>query len=172
MQVEVPKEVHVEVKGVQVLTKGSLGTNSRNFNDALLSVTSEGSRLVITPSTSRALKKKASMAARALAKELGNDIAGVAKHYEVNMQVIFAHFPATVEAKGKEVVIKNLIGERGVRKIELSGDTKIEVKGQNLRLYGTKLDDVAQSAANLRKACKIRKKDERVFQDGIYYSVE
>ena len=45
-------------------------------------------------------------------------------------------------------------------------------KGQDMRLYGTSKDDVTQTAANLRKAVKIRKKDERTFQDGVYYSID
>jgi large subunit ribosomal protein L6 len=45
------------------------------------------------------------------------------------------------------------------------------VKGQNVRVYGTSLDDVSQTAANIRLACKIRNKDSRVFQDGLYYEI-
>jgi large subunit ribosomal protein L6 len=69
-------------------------------------------------------------------------------------------------------VIKNLIGERAPRLASIAGTTKVEVKGQNVRLYGTSKDDVSQTAANIRKACKIRKKDGRIFQDGIYYAIE
>ncbi|EQD42534.1 ribosomal protein L6, partial [mine drainage metagenome] len=38
--------------------------------------------------------------------------------------------------------------------------------------YGSKHDDVSQTAANITKACKVRAKDERIFQDGIYYKME
>ena len=170
--IELGNGVQAEVKGNEVTVKGSLGSNSRKFNDALLKVTKEGNSIKIEPTAhSAALQKKAAMAERAFAKEIRNDISGVTKHYEFNMQVVFAHFPITVEAKGDTVQIKNLIGERAPRVARIVGATKVEVKGQNVRVYGTKLDDVSQTAANLRKACKIREKDGRVFQDGVYFAV-
>ena len=62
-----------------------------------------------------------------------------------------------------------MLGERHPRFAKIIGDTKIEVKEKILRIYGTKLEDVTQTAANIKKICKIRKKDIRVFQDGVYY---
>ena len=172
ISVEVPSAVQVEIKGDEVTSKGSLGSNSRKFNDALLLLSKEGNKITIKPTENKVLAKKAMMAEKAFAKQLKNDIDGVQKHFEINMQVVFAHFPITVEAKGDTVMIKNLIGERAARTAKIAGGTKVEVKGANLSLYGTRLDDVSQTAANLRKACKIREKDSRVFQDGIYFAIE
>ncbi len=172
IEVEIPSAVQIDIKGDDVMVKGSLGSNSRKFNSALLSLSREGSKIVIKPTENKVLAKKAMMAEKAMAKEIMNDISGVQKHFEINMQVVFAHFPVTVEAKGDTVLIKNLIGERGPRSAKVVGGTKVEVKGANLRLYGTRLDDVSQTAANLRRACKIREKDGRVFQDGIYFALE
>lgn len=171
-EVEIPQGVQVEIKGTEVSIKGSLGSNKRNFNDSLLKVTKEGSRIKVDHTTEKQLVKKGAVAEVSFAKELMNDITGVGKHYEINMQIVFAHFPATVETKGDSLLIKNLIGERAARVAAIVGSTKIEVKGQNLRIYGTSKDDVSQTGANIRKACKIVDKDGRIFQDGIYYSIE
>ena len=120
----------------------------------------------------KALKNKAMVTERSLAKEITNDMNGVTKCFEIKMQTLHAHFPLTAEVKGNVMLIKNLIGERAAREARIAGSTKVEVKGQNIRIYGTMLDDVTQTAANIRKASKIRRKDERVFQDGVYYSLE
>jgi large subunit ribosomal protein L6 len=170
--VEVPNGIQVDIEGNEVVTKGSLGSNTRSFNDALLKVSKEGSKISISGVTHKQLAKKAMMAEKAFAKQLRNDIDGVAKHYERNMQVIFAHFPITVESKGDTVLIKNLIGERAPREAKIAGATKVEVKGTNIRVYGTNINDVSQTCANMRKACKIREKDGRVFQDGVYFALE
>ncbi len=172
MEIEIPAQVQIEVKGDEITTKGALGSNSRRFNDALLKVAKSGSRLTVTPITEKKLAKKAMMAERSLAKEITNDMNGVSKHFEIQMQVVFAHFPITIEVKGDTINIKNIIGERAPRTSKIVGSTKVEVKGQTMRLYGTRLDDVSQTAANLRKACKIVKKDSRIFQDGVYYAIE
>lgn len=172
ISIEAPGAVQIEIKGDEVIAKGTLGSNSRKFNDALLEVSKEGGKVVIKARESKVLAKKAAMAEKSFAKELQNDINGVQKHFEANMQIVFAHFPITVEAKEGTVFIKNLIGERAARTAKIAGNTTVEVKGANVRLYGTRLDDVSQTAANLRRACRIREKDSRVFQDGIYFALE
>ena len=97
---------------------------------------------------------------------------GVNTYYEKKMRIVFAHFPINVEIKGDRLHINNIIGERVPRISKIVGTTKIEAKGQNVRVYGTSLDDVSQTAGNIRLVCKIRNKDSRVFQDGIYYELE
>ncbi|MCL4372295.1 50S ribosomal protein L6 [Candidatus Marsarchaeota archaeon] len=159
------------VSGDAVSIKGPLGSNQRQFNSSLLSVKADSGKLIIEPIGAGKLRKKAEIASYSLYKELQNDAKGVQKYFEIEMEAIYAHFPLTMEVKGQEFIIKNLFGERYPRKAEIVGNTKAEIKEKKLRLYGTKLDDVAQTAANIRQACKLKHKDERVFQDGVYYSI-
>ncbi len=172
IEIEVPGDVQVEIKGSEVFTKGALGTNTRKFNDALLSLAKEQNKITITTTKEKVLAKKAAMAERSLAKELKNDMEGVKKHFELSMTVVFAHFPITVEVKANTLNIKNIIGERYPRSAQIIGTTKVEVKGNSVRVYGTSKDDVSQTAANIRRACKMRNKDIRVFQDGVYFAIE
>ncbi len=160
------------MKEGEIVTTGGLGSNRRSYNDILVSLKVNGNAVEITSSKDKKLAKKAAKVVNTLSKELKNDMAGVTAYYEKKMATVFAHFPMVVEAKGKEVTIKNMQGERATRKAEVVGATKVEVKGQSLRVYGTSLDDVSQTAANIRVACNIRKKDHRIFQDGIYYEIE
>ncbi len=118
------------------------------------------------------LVDKGMNAENALAREIGNDIKGVTNHFEFKMKSVHAHFPITVEVKGQVIHINNIIGERVPRLAKIAGATKVEIKGQNVRIYGPSLDDVSQTAANVRKACRMRNKDTRVFQDGLYFEVE
>lgn len=170
--IEVPKEVKVEVSGGAITVQGPLGRNSRQVNTALLSVAKTDKGVSVEHTNEKKLARKAAMAEVALAKAIRNDIDGVTRHFEKKMRVVFAHFPVTVEAKGNVARISNLIGERFPRQAAIVGDTKMEVKGQAVRVYGTSKDDVGQTAANIRKACRIRRKDERVFQDGVYHELE
>jgi large subunit ribosomal protein L6 len=168
----IPDKVTVDINGNRISIKGALGTNTRKFNANLLSIKKASNTIVIEPATEEHLHRKASNAAKAVAKEIRNDFAGVDKDYEVRMQTVFQHFPITVEIKPGVVSIKNMLGERDVRKANIIGATKVESKEQTLRVYGTSLDDVKQTALNIRTACKIRHKDDRTFQDGIYYAAE
>ena len=167
--IEIPDGVRVEIKDNAVSVQGSLGTNQRTFNKNLLFVKKADNKIEIDFVKSKKLQEKAEKVEKAFKKELENDIQGVGKYFEKKMKIVFAHFPITAIVKENNFYINNMIGERVPRIAKIVGSTKIEVKGQEVRLYGTKLDDVSQTAANIIKTCKIRDKDGRVFQDGLYY---
>jgi large subunit ribosomal protein L6 len=168
--IELPQGVTAEINGNEVAIRGSLGSNSRKFNDTLLIVTKEGSTIKVDSTQERAIREKALNSVKSFATEIRNDINGVQKHFEVKMEVVFSHFPATVEVKGARIAINKILGERIPRYANIVGTTKVEVKDKAVRIYGTSLDNVTQTAANVRTACKIRKKDIRIFQDGVYYA--
>lgn len=170
--VEIPNGVEVQVTDNIITVKGPLGTNARKVNDRLLTAAKGENGVQIDYIKGGSLEKKAANAEKAFASELRNDMRGVTEYFEVNMKAVFAHFPISLEAKENCVNINNMIGERVPRVAKLAGSTKAEAKGQNLRLYGVNVEDVTQSAANVRKACRIRFKDCRIFQDGLYYNTE
>jgi large subunit ribosomal protein L6 len=171
-EVPILEGVTVDIKGTEIETKGSLGTNKRHFNDALIKVTKKDGKLVLEITKERGLMRDAAKAQISFKKELENDMKGVNELFEKKMRIVFAHFPINVEIKGDKFYINNIIGERVPRISRIVGTTKIEAKGQSVRVYGTSLDDVSQTSANIRQVCKIRNKDSRVFQDGIYYELE
>jgi large subunit ribosomal protein L6 len=170
-EISLPEGVKAEVKGLTIAISGKLGTNTRTFNDALVKIKAEGGKITLDHVKDKKLADKAQNAENALSKEIANDIKGVSQYYEFKMKSVHAHFPITAEAKGQVFSINNIIGERMPRLAAIVGATKVEIKGQNVRLYGTSLDEVSQTAANIRKACRMRNKDTRVFQDGIYFEV-
>ena len=58
----------------------------------------------------------------------------------------------------------NIISQNG-----LSGSgTNVIIRGDDITVQGINLEDVSQTAANIQNATKIRRKDPRVFLDGIY----
>jgi large subunit ribosomal protein L6 len=171
-EIALPEGVKAEVKGHMLAISGKLGTNSRKFNDALVEIKAGQGKITLDHVKDKKLLDKGMNAENALSKEVQNDIKGVTQYFEFKMKSIHAHFPITVEVKGQDLNINNIIGERVPQASRrMAGGTKIEVKGQNVRLYGTSLDDVSQTAANIRKACRMRNKDTRVFQDGLYFEV-
>jgi large subunit ribosomal protein L6 len=89
------------------------------------------------------------------------------------MKIVFVHFPMTVKVQGKKIIIENFVGERKPRTTDIVGETKVTIKGDDITIEGTDLNEVSQTAANIQTATKIRNKDLRKFLDGIYvYSKE
>ncbi len=172
MIIQIPTGVTVEVNDNVITTKGSLGTNTRSANSKFLTVSKKDNTVVIEPVKNEKLAKKAMEAEMSMAKEIQNDMLGVTKNFEIKMKAVFAHFPMSIEIRGDKVLVNNLIGERSPRVANIRTNSKVEAKGQDVRVYGISKDAVSQTAANIKLSCKIRKKDDRAFQDGVYYEIE
>ena len=84
------------------------------------------------------------------------------------MKVVFSHFPITVKADEKQVLIENFQGERAPRVTKIWGDTKVIPKGDDVIITGHVLTDVTQTAAEIENNSRVKNKDHRVFLDGIY----
>jgi large subunit ribosomal protein L6 len=95
-------------------------------------------------------------------------ILGVTQGFTYEMKIVYSHFPVKAGVKGSEFVIENFLGEKFPRKTRIVGDTKVEVKGDQVVLTGPDVEAVGQTAANIEQATRIRGFDPRIFQDGIY----
>lgn len=84
------------------------------------------------------------------------------------MKVVYVYFPVSIKVEGDKVVISNFCGERKPRIAKIVGDTKVEVKEDDIIVSGINVEEVGQTAANIEQATKVKGKDPRVFLDGIY----
>ena len=91
------------------------------------------------------------------------------------MRLVYSHFPINIaiENGGKVLEIRNFLGEKQLRSIEMIGDTIIErskaVKDE-LVLEGSDIELVSRSAALIQQQCLVKDKDIRKFLDGIFVS--
>lgn len=105
-----------------------------------------------------------------------NMIVGLTKGYVYKMRLVYSHFPINIAIVGKDdcVEIRNYLGEKIVRKIQMLGDVKAakssDVKDQ-LEISGNDIQLVSRSAALISQSCFVKgSKDIRKFLDGIYVS--
>jgi large subunit ribosomal protein L6 len=160
--VDVPTEVEVEVKGSTVSVKGKKGRVEKSFRGIGLKIEKKENRIEVDGGNG------GKMLAGTVESHLRNMFQGVTEGYSHRLQIIHSHFPISVEVKGKEVLIKNFIGEKKPRTADIVGETKVEVKGTDVFVSGPDKEAVGQTSANIFQATKIKQKDSRVFQDGIY----
>merc|ERR1712093_927180 len=85
----------------------------------------------------------------------------------------YAHFPINVSTENGDVEIRNFLGEKRVRRIPMPEGVKATRADQNkvkdeLVIEGNDFEAVSQSAARVHESCLVKKKDIRMFLDGIY----
>lgn len=164
-ELEIPEGVEVIIENKEVSVKGPNGKDSRKFTYPNVSINKNDGAVVLE--TAFPKKKDKAMIGTTKA-HINNMIKGVTDGFEYHMKIVFAHFPMTVKVNGDKVVIDNFLGEKYPRTAKIVGDAKVVVKGDEVTITGINKEHVGQTMANLEQATKIKGRDPRVFQDGIY----
>ena len=163
--VSLPAGVTANLNGRMLAVKGKLGEASKNFDKINVNISVSGNKIVLSPFSK---KKKDNVIINTVTSILNNMVTGVTKGYTYKVKVVYAHFPITVKTKGKQVLVENFVGERSPRVSDIVGDCKVTVEGDDVIVKGVSVEDVGQTAANIEQATKIKRKDQRVFLDGLY----
>ncbi|MFX1456121.1 MAG: 50S ribosomal protein L6 [Promethearchaeota archaeon] len=168
-EIEVPDEVKVTLEGDhRIRIKGPNGDITKDFSHVRgIKVRTENNKVIFSTdfpkSTTLALIKT-------IMSIVNNLIIGVQTNYKYVSKVAYSHFPCSVKVdeKSKNIIIENFLGERAPRVAKYPENVKVEVKGDDVYFIGPDKEALGQTAANVKTACRIRKKDPRVFQDGVY----
>ncbi|HML05942.1 MAG TPA: 50S ribosomal protein L6 [Methanobacterium sp.] len=163
-EIEIPDGINVTIDG-GITVKGSKGELSRKFNYPGIFIKQENGNIVLEANFP---KKKDKAMLGTIRSHINNMIIGLTDGFTYNMKIVYAHFPMTVKAAGEKVTIENFLGERYPRTAKIVGSAKVQVKGDEVIVTGINKEDVGQTMANLEQATKIKGRDPRVFQDGIY----
>ncbi len=164
-EVEVPKEVKADVKEGVVTIEGPKGKLERKLYHPKISIEKKDDKIVVKCEFARR-KEKALVGT--FAAHIRNMIKGVTEGFVYKMKIVYSHFPMKVSVKGDEVIIENFLGEKHPRKAKIFGNVKVSIKGDEVIIEGINREEVGQTAANIEFATKIKDRDVRVFQDGIY----
>ena len=164
-EIQIPDGVKVNLKGSMLHVQGPLGQAYKSFKKIPVIIEVSDNKIMLKQTGTR----KKHFAIRNTAKSIIQTLcSGVVDGFTIKMKVVYSHFPITVKAEAKKVLIENFQGERAPRVSMIKGDTKVDVKGDDIIITGPVLTDVSQTAANIQLKSKVKNKDHRVFLDGIY----
>ena len=164
-EIEIPEGVEAELDGSLLKVRGPQGENQRMFDTNKISLTKEGNKMVV--GNKKATKKEKKLINSAAA-HIKNMVTGVGHKFEYQLKVCFSHFPISVEIKGKEVLIKNFLGERVPRKTVIPEGVEVEINKDVIKVTSVDKELAGQVAADFETATRIRSRDRRIFQDGIF----
>ncbi len=165
VELEIPENVSAEADHLDIIVDGPEGTVTRRLWYPDVSVDVDGDHVVIESDTENA---KTNATIGTFESHIRNAFHGVTEGWEYEMEVFYSHFPMQVRVEGDEVVIENFLGEKASRRTTIHGDTQVAVDGEALTLSGPNKEHVGQTAADIEQLTKVKGKDTRVFQDGVY----
>jgi len=164
-KVKIPKGVTVRIEGNLVKVTGPKGMLMREmyYPNVSLSV-ADGECTIATESG----RKKILAVCGTFAAHLQNMCTGVTKGYQYRMKVVYSHFPIQLKLAGDRIEVGNFLGEKRSRFARIEKDVKVAIGSDEVSLTGIDKEAVGKTAANIEHATRIRERDPRVFQDGVY----
>lgn len=160
-----PEGITAEIKGKQVtLQKGSASCTRVIGVDGIL-LAKEGA--VLTVSYEKGNKKHYKKLCSILA-HLKSMAQGLEQKYVYKMEACNVHFPMTLKIEQNTLLINNFLGEKNPRKAVIVPGVEVTIQGQKLTITGIDREAAGTTMSNIERATHIRKRDRRVFQDGIF----
>ncbi len=163
--VEIPEGVIIEITGdgVKVSKDGKVLEREFNLGRLKLVKGDKDIKVVCKGGTKREGKMAGTVAAH-----LYNLFSGIKEDFVYKLEICNVHFPMNVKVEGEIVVIKSFLGETVDRKAKIVSGVKVEIKGNEITVSSPDREAAGQTAANIEKATKVKGRDRRIYQDGIF----
>lgn len=163
--VAIPSGASVEMDGPVLRVKGPKGELERNmkFPQIMVEVLEDEVKISTTSNRKRTMAMVGTFAAH-----VNNMCIGVTEGFEYHLKVVYSHFPIQLKMSGNKLEIINFLGEKKSRYAHIDERVNAKVGNDEIILTGIDKEVLGNSSANIEHATKIRKRDPRIFQDGIY----
>tara|TARA_Y100000768_G_C23848769_1_gene619895 strand:+ start:76 stop:618 length:543 start_codon:yes stop_codon:yes gene_type:complete len=165
--VTIPEGVTATISEDGVVTiAGPNGTLSREFVSSRVEIFQDGGGLIVQTDLPR--RKDKAMAGTWNA-HLNNMVKGVTQGFTYHLKAFYSHFPMTLAVQGQNFVVNNYFGEKVPRSANILPGVDVKVSNKvEITVSGIDKELVGQTAANIERCTTVKKRDRRVFQDGIY----
>jgi large subunit ribosomal protein L6 len=93
---------------------------------------------------------------------------GLDNKFVYKLEACNVHFPMTLKLDSGSLVINNFLGEKVPRKAKILSHVEVDIKGSKITVSSNDFEAAGETATNIEKATKIKNRDRRIFQDGIF----
>tara|TARA_Y100000034_G_C6901927_1_gene417390 strand:- start:2401 stop:2967 length:567 start_codon:yes stop_codon:yes gene_type:complete len=165
-EIQIPEGINASIEDHTLIMKKGEDELKRALN-LLVDIKLEGNKLVLSSKKATKREKKVFGTMKA---HINNMIKGLTEKFKYKLQAASVHFPMTVsvDKEANELVIKNFLGEKTDRKIKLVEGVDVKVDKDIIEIESIDIEKAGQCAANIEKGAKVKDKDRRIYQDGIY----
>ncbi|MCL6500771.1 MAG: 50S ribosomal protein L6 [Candidatus Pacearchaeota archaeon] len=165
--IRIPEKVDVKIELPKITVSGPQGTLEREFKLRKVKVKKENDEIILEHEKATKNDKKL---LNSIAAHISNMIKGVEEKYEYKLQICSVHFPITIniDKEKNSLVIKNFLGENKDREVRIRKDVDVKINGEFIVITSANKEEAGQQAADIENITKIKAKDRRVFQDGIW----
>ena len=165
-EIEIPEGITANIEDYELIMKKDSDELKRKLN-LLVNIKLEGNKIIFESKKASKREKKIFGTMKA---HINNMIKGLTEKFKYKLQTANVHFPMTVSVdKEKNIlIIKNFLGEKTDRIIKLIPGVDVKIDKDIIEIESIDIEKAGQCAANIEKGAKVKNKDRRIYQDGIY----
>lgn len=164
-RVALPAGFSAEISQSGVVVRGNGKEVSHRLSAKGVTIKHEGNEFVVS---GKPASKRMNALVSTVSSHLSNLVHGLQSAYVYRLVIVYSHFPMNVSVKGGLVEIKNFVGEKNPRNARILPGVNVTVKGKDIVVKGHDKEATGQTAANIESATKVKGKDKRIYQDGIF----
>lgn len=162
---DIPEGLKATLDGSTLTISGSKGDVVRRFNNPVAKIEVNDKSIRIFASKNSRKEKRI---INTFIAHIENMFKGASEGHEYRLKICSGHFPMNVKINNNVFEVKNFLGEKVPRKIQLIPDVDIKMNGNDITITSVYKEKAGQTAGSIEKLCKVKGRDLRVFQDGIY----
>lgn len=164
-EILVPSGISVNLDNRTLTAKKGSDELKKTFNLPSINFEVKGDKVVVSSKKGNKIDFKRIMSSIA---HIKNMFLGLDKKFVFRLEACNVHFPMTLKLDGGHLVINNFLGEKIPRKARILPNVDVDVKGQKITVSSCSIESAGATATNMEKATKVKNRDRRVFQDGIF----
>ena len=165
IEITIPDGVNVNVDKNHVIVSGKEGTIDKEIKSRLLDIKLENNKVLLV---SKNDKRKSFAQTKTIQSVIANMISGVQKKYKYQLKIIYSHFPTTVALKNNVLQINNFVGGKKQISIPVFENVSVSIKGRDIFVESVDKENAGIFAGLIEQKTRVKKRDRRIFQDGIY----
>lgn len=163
--IELPAGIEASMNGSILLVKGPKNEVRREIKQRNVLVKAIGAKITLE---SRTESKKDKKIIGSLTAHIKNMIRGSAQSHTYILKICSGHFPINASVAGNKLAVKNFLGEKVPRVLELKDGAEVKVEGEMIYVTSANKETAGQVSADIEQLTRRPGYDTRVFQDGIY----
>lgn len=163
--VTLPEGFSAEITGSKITIRRAGKETTKDIKANGITLSQKGQEIIIT---GKPVSKRMNALTNTITSHINNMASGLQTEYVYKMVLVYSHFPMNVAVKGSVFEINNFVGEKKTRTAKILEGVAVTVKGKDVTVKSHSKEAAGQTAANIENATKVRGKDTRIYQDGIF----
>ncbi len=165
-EIEIPEGINVAIEDERLVMKRD-DTELKRVLNPLIGLKVEERKIIVK---ARKMTRRERKVFGTFKAHIKNMIKGLTEGFRYELQIANVHFPMTAhyDKENNELIVKNFLGEKKDRRIKLVEGVNIKVDKNVIEINSPDIEKAGQTAANIEKGTRVRGKDRRIFQDGIF----